>query len=219
MALLLRFEGELELGVTTSSDGESIRVTRKPVSPYPEDDPEMDVMPEEQTESEDWAFFVGKKCEDVHEVRDMSFGGKGTWVGLELHFEGGAILYAYNWGDELLLEAPPEDAVFLERKSVRKKPGEDGDDADDEDTGGKDSGKRRSRKRTSGQDDGDAGEDDSDDDESEDDSDDDQGSDDSGDGDGDDESDGDDGEGRPRRRPRRRRSRSRRGKKESSGEG
>lgn len=120
LGLGLRFSGGVEFGVTNAHDGESVRVVRKLSSPYPQGEEELDAQVMDQTEAEAWFPFVGKKCEDIVEVRDMSFGGKGVWSGLELAFEGGAVLSLYNWGDEFLCLEAPDKVDFLERKTVRK---------------------------------------------------------------------------------------------------
>jgi len=119
--LTLSFGEGSEVSLLPSSDGESIRVSRRPRSPVPESETELEVLEQDQTEEPQWLPFVGKVCEDVLEVRDTTIGSKGTWCGVEFQFEGGATLSCFNWGDELLCTVPPEDTGFLERSSVQRK--------------------------------------------------------------------------------------------------
>ncbi len=141
IGLLLRFTGGVEIGVTLGEDGESIRVARRPLPALPEGETEITLHTEDQTQADQWMPFVGRKVEDVLEVRDAAFGGKGSWIGIEFQFEGGAVLSAYNWGDELLCTAPPEETGTLDRRSLRRREdegdgresfsGEEGDEGDE----------------------------------------------------------------------------------------
>lgn len=121
LQLCLTFSGGGEVAILCSSDGESIRVGRHPYTSLPEEDEDYEMVRQDQTDGPQWMVFVGNRCEDIVEVRDHSFGGKGIWVGLELLFDGGAVLTAYNWGDALQTSAPPEETGFLERTSLRER--------------------------------------------------------------------------------------------------
>lgn len=125
--LLLHFGEGNDISVVPSHDGESIRVSRRPLPPFPDDEPDLRVVRQVQTGEPQWQPFVGKKCEDVFEVRDTTFSSKGSWCGVELQFEDGVMLTAYSWDDELLTHATPEDTGFFERKSVKKEDDEGGD--------------------------------------------------------------------------------------------
>lgn len=138
--LCLSFSEGGELAALCSSDGESIRVGRHPYSPLPDRERQYEVVREDQTSAPQWMAFVGQRCEDVVEVRDLSFGGKGSWVGIELAFEGGSLLTAYNWGDSLLTSAPPEETGFLDRTSLGEGQAQETPPAGEE---------RKSRKRVS----------------------------------------------------------------------
>jgi hypothetical protein len=119
--LCLEFSEGKTLAMLCGTDGESIRVGKHPYSVLPQQETQFEVVREDQGEAPQWMVFVGRRCEDVVEVRDLSYGGKGIWCGVELLFEGGSVLTAYNWGDALLVSAPPEDTGFLERVSVLKR--------------------------------------------------------------------------------------------------
>lgn len=136
VGLTLGFAEAGELCLGAGGDGESIRVGRFPSPAFPEDEREIAVERQDQTAADQWMPFVGRRCEDVLEVRDMTWGGRGAWIGLEFAFEGGARLAAYNWGDAFVCLAPPEDTGALERRSVLRRPEDDeGGEGGDRDRG------------------------------------------------------------------------------------
>lgn len=119
LGVLLRFEDGAEISVMPSLDGETLRVSRKKQTPFPDDEPGAEVVFQDQTEEPQWQPYIGRRCEDVVEVRDMVSGGRGNWCGLELALEGGVVFSAYTWDEELRVHAPPEDIGFFERKSLK----------------------------------------------------------------------------------------------------
>ena len=167
--LNLRFSDGGEISLLASSDGESIRISRKPCEALPYGERELEVVRRDQSDELQWQPFVGKRCKDVLEVRDLTFGGKGVWCGVEFLFDGDVTLSAYNWGDELLCTAPPEALEFLEHRSVQRRaadgsegdpdvdegaPGGEGAPASEGGEGGSRRGSRRRSRRGRGSDEG-----------------------------------------------------------------
>lgn len=210
-----RDDSDSTVSLLTGSDGESLKISKKPFDVIPQGEESFEVKSQvDQSSEPQWMPFVGRPLIDVFEIRDLAFGGKGIWCGLEFEFEGGAILSAFNWGDQLLVTAPPEDTGFLERNSLLKKDDDGSDDSSDSEDSESSEGRSRSSRRDRGQDRSDSSDSDDSDEGEEDDREDSE--------DSESEDENDSGSDRPRRsrnRRRRRRSRSSRGDSGSSSTG